>query len=314
MFGKIFSKLNLVIAFCIAFLIVFLVYAYSPYSATIHDIDVSEFPKVRLSISVNADEKLVAKNFSIIENDKKNNGPIVVLPPNTFNKTIDLFILIDKSGNTKKYDKIIKGNLNALIKYMQDKGVDLNVKLVTFGSSGTSYDLDLKNYSDDLNLFNNDIENVTFDNIRVERVFGLEKIYSLAAQSYRSNAEKVALVINGSQYYDQSRGDNTTFDISDTINMLAEKNFVIFVTGFPIKQMVTNKTSNTEDGSLSHSLAGGYLGYDQDMDGRVDYGAGLLNAGPILVPDIIINGQGVFNWIFSLPKKAADYVRGVKKI
>jgi len=279
MFGKIFNKLNIVIAFCIASFLAILAYAYNPYSADINDIDVSAYPMVRLDISLSshpADEgDLVAKNLSIIENGKKNNGPIVVIPPGSYNNTIDLFILLDRSGNTKKYDKIIKSNLRALIKYMQDKSVDLNIKLVTFGSSGASYDLDLKKYSDNFNFFNDDIGTTAFDDARVERVFGLEKIYSLAAQSYRGNAEKVALIINGSQYYDQNRGDNTTFSIAETIHMLTDMNFEVFVAGFPIKQMVMHRTLNIGNDSiadsLTGSLAGGYLGsFSSDLTGIYD--------------------------------------------
>jgi hypothetical protein len=261
--GKIFNKLNIAIIFAVVFFIAFIVKAASsPYSANISGIDTSAYPMVRLNVDLSAgmETNLTARNFSVIENGKKNNGPIVILPPGTYNNTIDLFILLDRSGNTKAYDKIIKSNLRALVRYMKDKNVNLNIKLATFGSTDKSYSLDLQNFSGNYSGLNDILENMVFDGARVERVYGLEKLFSLAEQSYRSDSEKVALIINGSQFYDKGRGENSVNSLSEAINMLASKNFTIFVSGLPIKQMVKNTTANTEDASLAHSLKGGYLG------------------------------------------------------
>ncbi len=44
-------------------------------------------------------------------------------------------------------------------------------------------------------------------------------------------------------------------------------------------------------------------GYDKDRNGTVDYGVGLMNAGPILMPDVIIDGQGVVSTLVGMPIK-----------
>lgn len=272
--GRMFKKLNIAVVFCIVFFVVIVVKAATPYSADISNLDTSAYPMVRFNIDLskypNGVTNLTGRNFSIFENEIKNTNPIVVLPPGAYNNKIDLIILLDRSGNTKNYEQIIKTNLKALVRYLTDKKADLNIRFASFSSSTSSYGHTLKNYSDlySNNNFNNDIDALAFDEARTEKAYGLEGITTLMGENFREGADKVALIINGSQYYEKAE-----YTLMSTRNMLENNNFQVFVAGFPIKQMLKHKTSNpyTYDMSFAHYITGGYLGsFSSDLTAIYD--------------------------------------------
>lgn len=262
---KLITRFNIGILFFITLFTVVIVRADSPFSVTIHQVKSSEFPQVIVALDIYENgspaSNLTPKNIQIKEGGEVNNGPLVLLPPGASPNKIDLFILLDRSGNTKDHEEVIKGNIKALAQHLNDMEIDLNIKLLTFGGNDTAYSLDVQSYSGDVGRFRQEVDELVFDTARPARVFGLDKIFSLAAQTARPGAEKVALIINGSQFYDVARGDTeTTHSLHEAIARLAEKNFITFVLGQPIKQLHEVTSENSEDSSLSHHLPGGYLG------------------------------------------------------
>ncbi|MBU0577438.1 VWA domain-containing protein [Patescibacteria group bacterium] len=254
------NKTNIVFAILFVLITVVIVKASTLYTVAVEEEDISSFPQVQLSLKITGDtSNLFARHFHVSENGERNNGPIVILPPDSSNNKIDLFILLDQSGNTENYQSIIRSNLKSLILYMENQGVDLKVNITAFSSSDTPQDETPESYTEFANL-ETSIDSMAFDSSHPKRVYGLNKIYNFASTSSRSGAEKVALIINGSQFYDQDRGEDTTYNVRETINELAANDFITFVVGAPIKQLHSLRSDNTEDASLSHSMAGGYLG------------------------------------------------------
>ena len=251
----------MVLIFIFALLTFVIVRAADPaYSVTIEEINSENYPQIQLSFKLTGSvENLVARHFSIYENGKINNGPIVLLPPKNPNNKIDLFIFLDRSGNTKSYESIIKSNLKSLVHYMKNNEVDLDVKMIDFGSTDLPQNTDIKTFASEAD-FNDSVDGLVFDSARPSKVYGLNKIDQIASSQGRSGADKVVLIINGSQFYDQKLDDATTFNVAETVNKLFNNGFTVFVTGYPLKQLHALRTLNTEDGSLSHSVPGGYLG------------------------------------------------------
>ncbi len=305
--SKFFNKFNITVSLFFVLLVTIITYASNPYSVEIENIDVGTFPVVQMDLSMTDNSGLnsafFGKNFSVFESGKQVNGPIIVLPPGSYNNKIDLFILLDKSGATDNYEDIIKSNIKSLVKYMLDKGVDLNVKISSYDSSDNSYNFQSKELSTNYVNFDNEIDSLVFDKTRLEKVYGLEKIYSLVAQNYRDDAEKIALIINGSQYYDKNKDDTTVFSVADAIKRLVEKDFMTFVVGYPIKQMVAHRTNNTEDGSLAHSLPGGYYGsFSSDLTGIYDLLSGR------------VSNKYILRYFSNLSPKDATFVAGELQI
>lgn len=263
---KLFTRFNIGLLFFITLFTVVIVRADSPFTVTINQVRTSKFPHVIVALTITENgapaSNLTPKNIVIKEGGGEvNNGPLVLLPPGQSPTKIDLFILLDTSGNTMDYEEVIKGNLKALAQHLNDVGVDLNLKLLTFGGNDTAYSLDVQSFGADVARFRQEVDELIFDNVRPGRVFGLDKIFSLAAQGARPGAEKIALIINGSQFYDAARGDTQTpHSLNEAIARLSEKNFITFVLGQPLKQLHEVTSDNTEDSSLSHHLPGGYLG------------------------------------------------------
>jgi len=253
------NKLNIGFILLFTLITIVIVKASSPYTVSVEEEDINAFPQVQLSLNISGDtEGLVAKHFYVSENGEKNNGPIVVLPPDSPSNKIDLFVLMDNSGNTEKYQSIIRSNIKALILYMQNQGVDLKVYFTVFDSSDVPQDETYETYTEFINL-ETSIDSMPFDSSHPKRAYGLNKIYNFTSTSSRSGAEKIALIINGSQFYDLDRGEDTTYSLQETIEKLTDNDFITFVVGAPIKQLY-NLADNPRNASLSRSIAGGYIG------------------------------------------------------
>ncbi|MBN1259019.1 VWA domain-containing protein [Candidatus Peregrinibacteria bacterium] len=243
--------------------------ANAPYNVSVTDVDVSEFPRVRLSVSVNDENGTVtslrAENFGIMESGKRNTGSLVVLPPAQPNTKIDLFVLLDRTGNTRNFASVIRANLKALVRYLHARGADVNIMFSAFENGSSVYETP-ETYLDETTAFSG-IDGAEFSNEKPSRVYGFSKMDDFASQGGRAGAEKVALVINGSQFYDQDRGEATTYNVSETVNALAQKGFIVFTAGLPTRQITRMGVRPSQQGimaqdfaSLSESLPGGYVG------------------------------------------------------
>jgi hypothetical protein len=255
-----FRQFGLITAIVLTLFAFIAVKASSSCSISFKKINTGSFPMVQLDLNISGETSgLFAKNFSISENGKVNNGPIILLPPKPFNNKIDLFVLLDTSGNTQLYEPIIQSNLRSLMDYMEALGIDYNIYLTSFGYSDSPEDQIPENFPDNVQ-FGDRIDGIAFDASKPNRVYGLNKIYNFTSVPSRPDAQKVALVVNGSQFYDIDRGEDTTYSKRETINQLVSGGFDLFVIGYPLKQVNAVQTGKVEDASLSHSVSGGYIG------------------------------------------------------
>ena len=233
----------------------------STFNVTIKELDTNDFPRVQLTVEINGDtDGLSPTNFQIHENGELNKGPIVMLPPKSLNNKIDLFILLDKSGNTKEYQSIIKANIKALVKYMKSNEVDLEVHITEITVNDKHPDAadapESLSFTNEAQIIDG-VNSISFDSIRPTRTYGLNKIYNFTSNKARSGADKIALIINGSQFNDEKKGDDTTYNVHEVVTKLAENNFTTFVVGYPIKQVFSQ---NSENESIARASSGGYLG------------------------------------------------------
>ena len=231
----------------------------STYTINLDPLKIDAFPRVQLTFTA-SENNLFAKNFLIKEDGEDNTGPIVVLSPKNTNNKIDLFLLIDTTGNTQKYKQIIQNNIQALVLYMKHKGVDGQIYIQTLSSSDSPQSINISQFALNDQALIDFIDNLTFDEQKKERTYGLEKIDNFAKTTARSGSEKILVIINGSQFSDIDKGDSTSYSLIETINSLGNSNFIVFALGNPIKQLHKSKSQPIEDGSMSHALSGGYLG------------------------------------------------------
>ncbi len=244
------KNIGLVIIFTLITIVV--VKAGTDFNVSVKDIDTSAFPQVKLSMTISGNnDKLYARHFSVNELGERNMGATLLLPPSSTKSAIDLKILLDKSGNTAQYESIIKGNLKNLIQYYKDQGVNINITLNSFGDD-SSKDVNLSNVTDAM------IDDLTFGSSKIDSAYGFAKIASLASSSSSGSPEKIVLIINGTQFYNDEYNQN----FKNAVKSLSDNGYTAFVVGHPLQQLYPLKPNNilTEDHSIFIDSYGGYLG------------------------------------------------------
>lgn len=216
--------------------------AATSYSVTADFLSTDAFPAVVASLKITGDTaNLVPRNLKIVENGTENHGALVLIPAGPVISKIDLFILRD-AGNLKENGPVVDKKLESLTDYLNSGVVDAKVVQTTYTSDASG------------------------------KTDAFKKISDLASTPARTGAQKVLLILNGSSFYDMDRGDaNTTQSATDIIKLLTADNFITFVAGAPFRSLEAFRSDNTEEASLSHSMAGGYLGsYSTDLTRLVD--------------------------------------------
>lgn len=244
------KNIGLVIIFTLITIVV--VKAGTDFNVSVKDIDTSAFPQVRLSITISGNnDKLYARHFSVNESGERNMGATLLLPPSSEKSAIDLKILLDKSGNTKQYESIIKGNLKNLIHYLEDQSLSVNITLHSFGDD-SSQDVNLSNVTDAM------IDDLTFGSNKIDSAYGFAKISELASSSSSGSPEKIVLIINGTQFYNDEYNQN----FKNAVKSLYDNGYTAFVIGYPLQQLYPLKPNNIamEDHSIFTDSYGGYLG------------------------------------------------------
>jgi hypothetical protein len=232
------------------------------YSVTLDPLAITAYPAIPLSLDIQENGKpvqnLTARHFQISENGKQNNGPLVVLQPHAPNAKMDLYILLDRSGNAQKYESLVKANLKGLFRAEMSQGIDLRIFINSFGNGDTAMQTNLVPvHPADFESF---VDNLAFDDLPTTPFvagYGLSRLYSFAYGSPRPDADKVALVLTATPFADESQ---TGKSFSDVANHLGENGFIVLSAGLPLKSLASPRTENSEDSSLTHALQGGYLG------------------------------------------------------
>lgn len=244
------KNIGLVILFTLITIVV--VKASTGFTVSVKDVDTSAFPQVKLSMTISGNsDKLYARHFLVNESGERNIGATLLLPPSSSKSAIDLKILLDKSGNTKQYESIIKGNLKNLINYYEDQNISINVTLSAFGDD-SSKDISLSNVTSAM------IDDLTFGSNRINSAYGFAKIAELSSLSSGGDSEKIVLIVNGTQFYNDEYNQN----FKNAVKSLSDSGYITFVIGHPLQQLYPLKPSNIsmEDRSIFTNAYGGYLG------------------------------------------------------
>jgi hypothetical protein len=260
MFKK-FSKTIIGLSLTLLLLIVIAVKASSVYNINTNSVDTRQFPGVLMDFEILENpQNLFAKHIDIVENGQSLHGPKVLLPPADNTSKLDLFILLDASGNTKFYESVIRSKMDALSTYLEFLGTNVKYYVSVIRDSDSPLEKAPETASDKSEL-RNILSDIEFGSGDLPKAYGLNKLYQFSEHSYRDQAKKAALVITGTPFYDQDSGDETTYSTRETINELSDNNFSVFMVGQPYGSLHGLQNRNTEDGSLTHSLPGGYLGH-----------------------------------------------------
>lgn len=247
-----FSLKNIGLVTLFTLITIVVVRASTGLNVSVKEIDVSEFPRVQLGINISGNnDELYARHFSVTESGEKNIGGTLVIPPSSVKTAIDLRILLDKSGNTAQYESIIKGNLKNLIEYLEGQYSSVNITLNSFGDDS----------SQDVNLSNvtvSSIDDLSFGVNRINSAYGFAKISNLASSSSGGSPEKIVLIINGTQFYNDEYDQN----FKNAVKSLSNNGYKAFVVGYPLQQLYSLKPDNIalEDRSIFTDTYGGYLG------------------------------------------------------
>jgi len=255
-------KLPLLILFGIL-VVAFIARAEDSYVVTLDPLTVNAFPAIPLSLNINLNgamaTNLYARHLGISEKGIRNDGAFVVLPPKSPNPKMDLFILLDRSGNAKPYEALIKGNLKSLVRALK-ASTDLQVFINSFGNNDTLNDGATTLVFTE--QFETAVDSILFDEPVTSgarnKAQGFNRLSAIATHSQaRPDADKIALVVTASPFSEDSLTSVTPEMVA---HELGAQNFTLITTGLPLKRLSSPHTQNSEDQSLSHILPGGYLG------------------------------------------------------
>lgn len=238
----------------------------SNFQAVNPELTVLQYPLTKLSFGLmesgNLNTTLTHNEVQLFEGGEQNIRPSLFLPPREPSSKMDLLVLIDKTGNTREYQEQIRANVQNFIDYIRSQGIDLKV---TFGSYGNqnAHSGALDSYlSSDQDLMDH-LEGLNFDEEKTARAEMLSQLsYSVSKvdeDPNRRNAEKIALIVNGSQLNSKERDPASHYAFDEVVKHVTKK-FTTFVIGHPIKQNFRIRKGASRVQSLSQSVSGGYLG------------------------------------------------------
>jgi len=104
-------------------------------SIQVSEIDAEAFPRIVAKLTGEDLKSFSVKHIQVSEAGKINHGPMVYLPPAPPPHQIDLFIVLDHSGNTVEYAEGFKLHLKTLMNLMQEEGLDLKIYLSSFSAN-----------------------------------------------------------------------------------------------------------------------------------------------------------------------------------
>ncbi len=222
-----------------------------PYSISVKSKNTEEYPRVILEMSISGEQNnYYARDFKVIENEERNIGPMVLLSPSILKDSVELRVLLDNSGNTKRYEEIIKSNIKALVEYIDSQVSSFRLIINTIGGGETSISI---NSVDTLYQ----VDGISFSDTPTISKYDFSKIDNLVAGSPVSS-EKIALIINGGRFH----VDNERASLRSATSALASNGYKTFVYGHPTSSLYPLKPDNihAEDISLFRDVQGGFMG------------------------------------------------------
>lgn len=237
-------------------LLIFVTKAATPYSVSVFKWNDSEFPRVQASLKILGNsEGLMGKHLMIRENNKVNTSPVIFMPPHQLPEKIDLTVLLDTSRNTFAYKNLIRSNLKALLTYLYDKKIDVQLQLNYLNENDTFS----SSKKEDILEF---IDTINFSETVTPTVDGFGQLSHIAEIPAREGSQKIVLLINGTTFNDQKLDGVTGSRMKEAIKALAENKILTFFMGSPLGQFfsVPSNDAKIEIADFTHHIAGGYLG------------------------------------------------------
>ncbi len=241
--------------------------ASEPYVASDVQVVESDFPRIRSTLSIDGDvEGLLPRHFKILEGERENNGPLVLIPPRQKPEKIDVHVLLDTHVKNIAFDSLIRSNLQGFFNHLFETDLDVHVVLSSFDGS-----VDYK--GSDLEALLKVIEGVNFDTVYDGKIDGFRRIGDLSAQSARDGSQKIMLIANGSAFLDHRLDGVTGSALKKAIADVTQNNELTFILGHPLRSIHGIGVSDpvTVLADFSHAIPGGYLGgFGSDLTSLID--------------------------------------------
>ena len=260
---KLFKSKNIGLALMASLFLFIVVKASTSYTVSVTQFNDSEFPRVQVAMNISGNtESLYSRDIEIEEGGKSNAGPQVFLPTHTRPSKVNLHILVDTSGRTSKQENLIRSNLKALFHYIYDSEINGAIHISTFDDSYSSASTTLSEAMNNLN-------ELTFTGEASQKIDGFRKIIDRVENAGSSGGQKVLLVVNGSDFEDNSIDSRR----NNAIAAVETNEFLAFLWGHPVQKIHAVRASNqmAELVDFSHLIPGGYLGgFGADLTSMVD--------------------------------------------
>lgn len=139
---------------------------------------------------------LVKSNFSVYENNIKQDDYFEVLPPNSGGgiRLADIVFIMDNSGSMSNEQDSVRVNVTNFVNNLQATGIDFALGLCRYGESGDPIIEDMGILTKDPSYFKNDVWNRNITSGGVEKGYYAVKLSS-SGFSFHPGAKKVFIMI-----------------------------------------------------------------------------------------------------------------------
>jgi len=200
-------------------LLLFLVCSVGFSSIAITGIDVSGFPNVR--VFVRSDEGAVSE---VLDNGVSQKFNIQKIGSGSL-KDVDIAFVFDTTGSMREEIDDLKSSAVAFASKISSVGVSPKLAIVTFGDEIR----DVVDFTSNVEEFKNIAGKLKADGGGDDPECSLDALVRASGLSYRSGAQKIAILVTDAPYH--YRGDGTVFSkviLEEVVNLYKDLGFVLF--------------------------------------------------------------------------------------
>jgi hypothetical protein len=206
-------------------------------------IDPTDFSRVKVSLLINKScalgSSLKKGDFKIEEDGKSVAIDKYYFSGNASNQKLDLAVIFDVTGSMSEEISAMKSKVQGLTNQLKGAGIDTRYALVTFADR---YSVKT-NWTSDPSVFKSSVNSLQAIGGDDEPEVSLDAISRALSMGFRSDAQKVILVITDAHAHYRNDGSNFSNSTKEEIEKDLREAGVIFIPISPI----FNKSSSYED-------------------------------------------------------------------
>jgi hypothetical protein len=209
-------------------------------SVNILGIDPTTFPKIKINIFIDKfcaiAGNLKKENFKVKENDKDTAIDKFYFTGNASGQKLDLAIIFDDTGSMGEEISAMKSKVKGLTDTFKASGIDANYSLVSFEDNVSIR----TNWTDDPEAFKKQINSLKAQGGVDEPEVSLDAIEAVLSMGFRSDAQKVILVITDAHAHYKNDGSGFSKYTKEEVEKDLKEVGVIFITTTPTFEKPTN--------------------------------------------------------------------------